>query len=682
MRRNLELLLLIVVLAACARATSPTPDAVATEVAVQRSAASTLTAEAEAPAIAAETRVLSRSSLRHLAEVSGDAGILTFSEITPELEALRPGEIIVGDVSNAAPEGFLRRIVSTTHQGNGLRLETEFASLEEVIVDGQLRFSTPLDPDDVISYSVAADGVTLVGWSPPGARRRPSGHAMPLAQQRPFEIQLSNVRILDVAEINGMITFEPTLDLDIDWRFGKLRTASVTLTANEEARLSIRQTRFSAGVGEVFEITRLHLGATTLFVGPVPVVVSYDLVVHVGLLGDVQVGVEHSIVQTASLTGGLTYEDGHISPYSDFDNDFRYSAPSVFLESAVKAYAGPELFVKLYGVAGPYVNVHGYLKVEVHAGIESYVQVLGGLEANAGLKFELNILSNKVMLAAERTLIDSFSVLARYDHERGPTSTAVREITPTWTSWPAYTPTPTRTGTNTPSPTPTWTSWPAYTPTPTLTSWPAYTPTPTRTRTNTPSPTNTPTPAETPPRVLLYDDFEDPDLDEDVWTFRTNGNGWWEISGGLLLVNSGTPSGSGGHAESLQVFTPSENPLTLEVRARVSEADGGNLLFWGDQHDGVVGFGITQDGVLRASVRPNNATDPLYTDVPGVEGTAWHVYRVELSDTLARFYVDDELVATHTQGIPHDKAMHVWLDRVAWGEVQTLFVDYVRLTVE
>jgi hypothetical protein len=111
----------------------------------------------------------------------------------------------------------------------------------------------------------------------------------------------------------------------------------------------------------------------------------------------------------------------------------------------------------------------------------------------------------------------------------------------------------------------------------------------------------------------------------------------------------------------------------------VSAADGGAWGFRGNNGDGIALFAINCERVLRAVVKPYKTGDGFIIEIPGIDVRAWHNYRIELTDTFAKFYVDGDLVASHKEGIPYDRPMCIWLDRVSRGQDQTTSVDYVEL---
>jgi hypothetical protein len=182
--------------------------------------------------------------------------------------------------------------------------------------------------------------------------------------------------------------------------------------------------------------------------------------------------------------------------------------------------------------------------------------------------------------------------------------------------------------------------------------------------------------------ALLYDHFDtDGFLDPSLWYFQTNSGGsGWSISESILAISSGTTAGGGAWVHSKQEFMPGDETLTLEIRAKVSAADGG---YWGLYKDGggVAGFSVDYNtGDLIMSTR--NTVDVSRLVVTDIDVTTWHIYRIEISGSVAKFFVDGELQATQTENVPQYKLMVIRLDRVSQGQNQILSVDYAQINTD
>jgi hypothetical protein len=113
------------------------------------------------PIIPPTTRVLPATTTQYLSSVSGDGTVFTFSQGTPELSELSPGEIIVGDATPAAPYGFLRKIVSVSNNGGQVDVQTAPATIDEAVQQGEVSVSQVLMPSNLVQPTLA-EGVQVV----------------------------------------------------------------------------------------------------------------------------------------------------------------------------------------------------------------------------------------------------------------------------------------------------------------------------------------------------------------------------------------------------------------------------------------------------------------------------------------------------------------------------------------
>ncbi len=338
------------------------------------------------PEIPETTKVLSVDSTSKIASVSGDQKAITFSSSNPQVEGLSVGDIITCGVSPKTPYGLLRKITAINSSGGSTTLITERASLGDAIMRGSLSADRVLRPDMIASYTALMDGV--VANTTYDATEEPTGFFIELKDVVLFEQGPSKVKA------NGSISFDPRFNLDVSidydplriWEGPKNELIAFTATFNEKAELEVSAEIELIEEEIKIEIIRYYLAPITFMIGPVPVVITPVISIHVGLDGSVSVGISTSVTQEAQLTVGLSYNNGVKNRISSFSNTFSYTPPRFSLDAEVKAYAGPQLDLMLYGVAGAYAEVNGFLEFIAELIPDQSWELYGGLEANVGLK--------------------------------------------------------------------------------------------------------------------------------------------------------------------------------------------------------------------------------------------------------------------------------------------------------
>lgn len=117
--------------------------------------------ESMSPLIPETTVILTEITTDELISVSSDGVTYTSDQMTPELTELNGGDVMIGDVSDTAPHGFLRRVTNVTQSGGDVIVITEASTLEDAIQPASISHGRRLSPNDVTN-SVLTEGVSLL----------------------------------------------------------------------------------------------------------------------------------------------------------------------------------------------------------------------------------------------------------------------------------------------------------------------------------------------------------------------------------------------------------------------------------------------------------------------------------------------------------------------------------------
>jgi formylglycine-generating enzyme required for sulfatase activity len=191
---------------------------------------------------------------------------------------------------------------------------------------------------------------------------------------------------------NGSIRLKPDFNFSLRVQNFELQELSFIAIVEETAKLAIEAKAELPFMEEKTEIARYTFSPITIMVGPVPVVLSPVLIVNVGIDGSVYVGLRSEVTQQATLRAGLRYAGAVWTPVTDFSNQFNCgSSPTLqsTLGVEAKAYAGAQLVLRLYGLAGPYAEIDAYLKLDVDVAASPWWTLYGGLEVPVGVRMEV-----------------------------------------------------------------------------------------------------------------------------------------------------------------------------------------------------------------------------------------------------------------------------------------------------
>jgi hypothetical protein len=391
---------------------------------------------------------LTRTTTQNLASISPDGSVLTFSGSTAQLEALKRDDVIVGGVSDKAPDGFLRKVQSVSAEGGQVVVQTGPARLEDAIETGSLSVSRELKPGDV-REGWKLPGVELASLAPLSATE---GWYVTLADVLLFDLDGQSSTTDDQIRANGSIAFVPSMDFDLQIGWFQVKKLTLVARATETVDIRVSGDVQLADVSEEVDVAFFPLNPIPLWIGPVPVILTPILNVSIGLDGTAHVGIVTGVTQQASVEAGVQYVDGRWNPIHTFNNSFDFIPPTITGNLQVEAYGSIQLAVLIYGVGGPYASLNGYFGLDVNLQRMPPWKLYGGLRCIVGVRAE--ILGYKLG-NWEATVLDSNTSIGEGGSPVTDTPTPTATATPTPSATPTSTPTPTATPTRTPTPTPT-----------------------------------------------------------------------------------------------------------------------------------------------------------------------------------------------------------------------------------
>ncbi|MFZ5766255.1 MAG: DUF1566 domain-containing protein [Thermodesulfobacteriota bacterium] len=221
---------------------------------------------------------------------------------------------------------------------------------------------------------------------------------------------------MDQVRANGHLNIESNFDFDMEIRGHSVTELNFANQVTEDSLLNITAGG-SFSVDKKVKIAVPDLPALTIWVGWFPIVIDPQLVVYVGIDGQVSLNMTASVSQDADYIAGLRYSDGAWDPISDFAYSFDYQEPSVTANAGAKAYVSPELNLFLYGVAGPSADLEAYLELDADVFSDPWWQLYAGLGSEVGVQVDI---FDKVLLEYSKKLLDYRVLLAQAQQTTQP----------------------------------------------------------------------------------------------------------------------------------------------------------------------------------------------------------------------------------------------------------------------
>jgi len=378
------------------------------------------------PVIPETTKVLEEVTMQELLSVTGDQDTTTilFENPTPQLEELTVGDIIVMGATEHTPEGLLRKVKNITKGGKNSQqvvVETEFATLEDAIEQGEFNFDEALKAEDAEEPVCYVEGIKFI--------RDKSTIKDSKAELLEFPYDINAIIYdgdnnpnteIDNITLIGQISFDYHLILhgEVGMKGCPFDCHSYLKELTFKNKVDVK-TNLEVTVGGSIksfscekELWSQDLGIKTIFIGPVPIVLHPTIAIVANVDGRVFAEITAEVTDKDTFTAGIKLEDGDWDSISSHTHD--YSPPSLSLSAGgeVTFGVGPKLECKIYGVLGPYAETTLYGKAIADVFDNPWWKLYAGIIAKTGIKIEI---FSKTYGSAEKTVLDRKKMIAEAD---------------------------------------------------------------------------------------------------------------------------------------------------------------------------------------------------------------------------------------------------------------------------
>jgi uncharacterized repeat protein (TIGR03803 family) len=326
--------------------------------------------------------------------VSADGSTLTISSSSSIAQSLATGDVLAIGVTSATPNGDLRKIVSVSQRGGQIVATTVQATFADAFQRADFNYQASLGPNAFSNARPLLPGVAMVRASARRSVHRPHEHdsgADPCTDASAVLIEMISVPIVEDPSgsiaANGQIEVCPTLQFN--WSIGgfppTLTALSSTTTLGGDIHVNV-----TGRYDNSFEVKIPILTATadpiTVFVGPVPVVITPEVTFFVGANGEVSAGFSAGATQTASITAGISYGNGKLSPIFNTTSNFSVDPLGLDAGFSAKADAGVKVDLEVDGVISPEFSPDAFLNLDVTPLDNPWWTLSAGLEGSGSVK--------------------------------------------------------------------------------------------------------------------------------------------------------------------------------------------------------------------------------------------------------------------------------------------------------
>ena len=341
--------------------------------------------------VAESTVVIDSTNDANIISVSPDQAEVVFSGVDAMAQGIEAGDVIVTGITEHAPAGMLRKVTAVTTSGNEVVVSTTQASLAEALESADVSITGTLRPDDLEVAVSAVSGVRVARTE----HDELAGVLSVNASEYLFKTELKDAVLYDAdgdnsttydqVLANGKLYFNVTYDFELQVDNFQVKRLLFTVTPKEYSDLNISTNIPTGTISRKKKLSTMRMKPFTVLVGSFPIVVRPIVDLHIGLDGELDVGISTGVSQSASLTGGLLYNEGAWTPVNSHQTTFDYEPPEVSANASVMAYAGPSLTLELYGIVGPYANTEGYLSFNADLAADPWWSLYAGARLGVGV---------------------------------------------------------------------------------------------------------------------------------------------------------------------------------------------------------------------------------------------------------------------------------------------------------
>lgn len=267
------------------------------------------------------------------------------------IEKITDKSILVMGASDMLPYGSLRKVVSMQANGSEMILNTTNASLNEAIKEGTVNLHRKLSEKD-FRLKTKTDGVLVDG---------PSKSFDGLA------VTLDNLEIFNsgntVAELSGAIGVSPEIGIAINIVSNRIKDINFNLTLSKIDEVTVTSNGAFSGNNEITGAEFIHSPIVIDSLVFVP-----EVAVKCGFEGSVSGVISSGVRQDRDITSSIFF---HNSAWSqnplDHTETYDFIKPQLGGTSSIQIFAGPEITIRLFGIAIETLKLEGFYSLETAA---------------------------------------------------------------------------------------------------------------------------------------------------------------------------------------------------------------------------------------------------------------------------------------------------------------------------
>ncbi len=290
--------------------------------------------------------------------------------------SLETGDIIV----STEGYGMLRKIKEISEGDNGLEIETEFASLTDVVNEGQTSFNSLLSTQKIMRIDYHKEGIIIDTSLMKSTEDTQLEYDIDLFLDPNDKIHIQGDFSI-LTELNGQ--------LEIGYVPPRISLFEITYEIDQSLNLSADIELVNLNYEHEVDLVSVYFQPIVVLISGVPVVLVPELEMAVGIETEVYCDVYTAINQEMNYTIGLRYVDHEWATISEFNKSFNYTVPQLDCNGGARAYIRPQFNILIYGVVSPYLYGDLFGKIESDLQNNPWWNLYAGADLGVGIEAEI-----------------------------------------------------------------------------------------------------------------------------------------------------------------------------------------------------------------------------------------------------------------------------------------------------
>ncbi|WP_457641059.1 BACON domain-containing protein [Persephonella sp.] len=351
------------------------------------------------PKIAENTVVLDENATKAIENVDrGKKEIVLKEEVAKNI---KKDSIIVLPKSDKTPFGMLVKVESVEKLPDGkVKISYRSATLTEAIERGQIKATNvQLSADNI--YRVILNGDTEFSTEKRVSTSSFKDGPITLSSQNGDSIKIyptatdvitfniSGSLGTEVARIESNAGLSLSYDFDMvinDFQMEKFHFKT------KSQFYQITKAYVKAGFKGTYEkkLGSIWFNPIVIVVGDVPVLIFPAIEFYVGVTGSAQGEILTKLENAVSFISGLKYENRKWQPIKEYQQGSSFSPPAITeAKAGARGYVKAQTVLYVYGVAGPYSGLNGYIDMSVDPLKEPWCNISLGVGIYVGAKMQI-----------------------------------------------------------------------------------------------------------------------------------------------------------------------------------------------------------------------------------------------------------------------------------------------------